>query len=499
MGMKVFFVLLFYWGLCCAEPLHVYTANVLGAFSDPFEFAGDYGPEMNPTRDWVFRQVVPREALARWQDDPMALEQAAQQDRQHGPTLGELVTPDLLRALKKKDADGGEKIESFITKFQHQKIFRFLNQVPKGWLSLDKRLPDKAAQRGQDFSLPILGSMALLKGKNPNELKLNLMEDLYQSETYDLTRPQKSLGQFTEEQLKELLGRDAEIQDVEFFRTPSGQVFVYWLYQVLNLHLTAKKVEQVNQVKRLFAETLGDPKRRAELLKERLRKGNADLLFTQESDLYTREALVKGGEFLPVEQQNDQDGTFVFLRSAKWDPNPQVLTVEGYDGFEKGRLNLLLARLKSGPSFLLASAHGASTDASDGRRQVSLVYQKFQELVKEHPTLQLVMGMDANTKTPEEVADLEKHLEKLGLVGTSVGPTTVKQRMVTVQHSKVGKLSIDEEDYIITLQEQQGGRYIMTDPTVGFQSGPADSKQLLPDLNNPSDHYPVGVILKKIH
>lgn len=31
--------------------LVIATANILGAFNDPFEFDGDYGPSMNPTRE----------------------------------------------------------------------------------------------------------------------------------------------------------------------------------------------------------------------------------------------------------------------------------------------------------------------------------------------------------------------------------------------------------------------------------------------------------------
>lgn len=43
----------------------VHTANILGIFTDPFEFEGDYGPEVNPVRQQVFEEVVAKEALSK--------------------------------------------------------------------------------------------------------------------------------------------------------------------------------------------------------------------------------------------------------------------------------------------------------------------------------------------------------------------------------------------------------------------------------------------------
>lgn len=47
----------------------IHTANILGIFSDPFEFEGDYGPEVNLTRQQVFELVVSREALVKTLSD----------------------------------------------------------------------------------------------------------------------------------------------------------------------------------------------------------------------------------------------------------------------------------------------------------------------------------------------------------------------------------------------------------------------------------------------
>src|SRR4051812_42746336 len=103
-----------------------HTANILGIFSDPFEFAGDYGPEINPVRDKVFELIVAREAICKNLSDPQVrsllqqenasheavrtyrkyiVERAIEQDRNHGPTWSELIPPALIEELKKKQHD----------------------------------------------------------------------------------------------------------------------------------------------------------------------------------------------------------------------------------------------------------------------------------------------------------------------------------------------------------------------------------------------------------
>jgi len=102
--------------------LVIHTANILGIFTDPFEFEGDYGPEVNPIRQQVFELVVSREALAKNLSDSeirqqmkdinageqevkkhkkILVQQAINDEREYGPTLGQLVTPELLKEIKK--------------------------------------------------------------------------------------------------------------------------------------------------------------------------------------------------------------------------------------------------------------------------------------------------------------------------------------------------------------------------------------------------------------
>lgn len=494
-------------------PFIVFTANILGSFSDPFEFAGDYGDEINPIRAFVFEQVVSKEALAANQTEEI-IDLAIQQDKEHGPTLGELVTADLLNQLSEKQ----QQLESagfckadlqailhFIDRYKDQKVFRFFRHNPSDLLSLDKILRDKAAREGREFDLPILSSTGLLKGNNATELKGNLMDALFNAKTLYATKPQtllqKSLEALESDYLKSYLGSAAENDDLTVFTTAAGQLFFYWLYQSLNLDLVAQDpamIPKINHVKKSFAETLGNPLVRAEELRNKLIEANASVLFTQESDSFVPEELIKEGLFHPINTQNPGDGTFVLLRSTDWEADYELISIEGYDGFQKGRLNVILATQKqTGMKFMLASAHGNSTRAEDGRLQISKITEKYHTLAQlpGNQSLQLVIGIDANTKTEQDVLDLKDHLELLGLEGTEAGPTTIKMRMVTAQHGKAGRFAIDEEDYLIILKPDLGGLFRMDRVTVGFQEDPQDPLVPLPNIKNGSDHYPVGATL----
>lgn len=504
-----------------AACLVIHTANVLGIFTDPFEFEGDYGPEMNPTRQKVFELVVAKEALSRNLSDPykdQLVEQSIKEDRERGPTLSELVTPELIQELVQKqnelkkygftDSDLNHILD-FIEHYGDQKVFHFFRNNPRELLSLDLILRDKAAKEGKSFDLPILSSTQTLKGQNSFELKKDLLQAVFTAETLSLTKPEdtlrKSIKKLNPDFLQQFFGNEAHTQDLEAFCTPAGQTFFYWIYQALNLHLISEDpdmIEQVNKVKELFARTIGEPQARARAFKDKLIAADSGVIFTQESDTFVPQALVDNGPYLPLDPQNPQDGCFVFLRSDLWESDYELIAIEDYKGYQEGRMSVLLATQKlTREKFLLASCHGHSTKAEDGRLQISLVMQKFHELSQKsgNESLQLLIGIDANTKTEEDVKLLREQLDHLGLIGTSVGPTTIKRRMVTTQHAKAGRFAIDEEDYLITLKVENGGRLLLTHPTVGFKEEKPDLSKPLPNVDNPSDHYPVGATLAPIH
>lgn len=510
----------------------IHTANILGIFNDPFEFEGDYGSEMNPTRQWVFERVVSKEALAKNFSDlevkaqlgrsladekelknyrNFLIMQAIDNEREYGPTLSQLVTPNLINEIRKNlrkmgftDSDF-EDILTFLELHKNQKIFRFLRNNPPELLTLDKSLRDKAAREGKTFDLPILGSTKALQGKNSFELKKNLIDAVFTKETLALAKPQnsikQSLSKLDASYLKEFFGEKANNQELEVFGSPLGQLFFYWMYQSLNLHLIstpAEMIEQVNRVKDIFAHTLGNPINRANVLRDKLIASKSGVLFTQESDAWVPQTLVKEGLFLPVDRQNLKDGTLIFLRSDLWEPNYEIIPIESYEGFKAGRLNVILAKRKdTDQKFLLASAHGHSTRPEDGRLQIELIMKKFHQL--RNGNLQLLIGIDANTKTEQDIKFFRGHLDALGLMSTQTGPTTIKRRMVTAQHSKAGKFANDEEDYLITLKPENGGQFKFSHVTVGFKEEKVDINKPLPNIDNLSDHYPVGALMVPIN
>lgn len=514
--------------------LVIHTANILGIFTDPFEFEGDYGSGINLTRQKIFEQVVSKEALAKnltgqeiiqLMQSPdasqaeiaeyhrMLVEQALLADHTYGPTLAELIPDDLIQVLIQKQSanreigfstEDLENFTAFIHRYGDQHIFHFLRSNLSGFLSLDKILRDHAARKGKDFDLPILGSTEPLIGQNNFELKVALLDKLMCAKTLQLAKPEetvrKSLAEMPKDFLNAYFGPTANTQDLAIFCTPAGQTLFYWLYHALNLHLISKDpamITEINLVKKRFAESLANPEFRAQAFREKLIAANSGLLFTQESDAYIPKALGKENLFLPIDKQNPRDGCFIFLRTDMWEPEYEIIPIADYEGYKEGRLTVALATHKTGKKFLLASGHGHSIKAEDGRFQISLVMQKFQQLSKlpENKGLQLLIGIDANTKSEEDVKALREHLDTLGLIGTNVGPTTVKKRMVTTQHAKAGRFAIDEEDYLITLKPDAGGDYIFIHSNVGFSEEKPDVNDVLPNIKNPSDHYPVGATL----
>ena len=510
----------------------VHTANVLGIFSDPFEFEGDYGTTMNVTREKVFEKVVAKEAMARHLANHELLldsreangqeitalkahrmAQAIVEDQLHGPTLFELVSRELIEAIHQKQQEMqsiGFSVKDlahfldFMERHGTHKIFRWFRHLPPFLLRIDKTLRCQAAREGKQLDLPLLSSMEPLKGRDAYELKRALLDAILTERNLHYTIPQKNLiaalQKVDEQKLREMLGHQASLKDLEGFCSPAGQLFFLWLYHALDLHLIAEEpefIEQVNFAKKAFACTMGDPFIRAHVLRNKLLESNTQILFTQESDAGLATVLQES-LFLPVDTQNPADGCFVFLRRDCWEPTYEVIPLSAYAAYHTGKVNLILATHKrSKEKFLLAACHGQSTNSDDARLQVQLIVDQFHLLSKktENQGLQLIIGIDANTKSPEEVQRLRQDLDILGLQATNCGPTTIKRRMVTAQHSKAGKFVIDEEDFLIILKPESGGHYRLTNPTLGFKKGKTELKPL-PNLEHLSDHYPVGATLE---
>ncbi len=493
----------------------VITFNVLSNFVNPFEFDGSYDSKIDPIRKEIFHTLMLEERLVKnlteeelerekpkdieaniWKKQLIA--SAKQRDKQKGLTLSELIPLELYHCLERKyqELELSEKnwrlFDRFYKKYSSKKIFSFWKHSPKGFLSIEKKLSDLS-------SLPIVGSEALLPEKSFEELAIDLMERIFtqerlQSKIYrnDLS---KQLTSYPLEDLKDYLGNESSPSDLEPFFSPEGQLLYYWIYESLHLYLVSEKqlIHDINLVKQHFQKSLADPDIRIEKIKEDLLNKHPSLLFLQECDPRLLEELTGDGFFLTVGEQNVADGTVVLLEKDHWEKEYSLVPIHEYRRSKEGKMNLIIARQKrSHIPFLLASCHGASLDPSDGREQISIIMKKYETLQKKEPNLQLLIGIDANTKSQEEVDSFYNHLESLGLVCTKVGATTIKRRMVTTEQEKAAVYIEDQEEYLITLGENRDRIAMLSKPFLRF-----DSKEegLLPNPSNLSDHYPVGAYI----
>lgn len=234
--------------------ISIQTANMSSTIVDPFEFEGDYGADANETRRKVFEAVLSpatlwnnlsnSETKDRMENAAQASEEEiknfrktkvaeeAQREKGYGPTLGELVTSDLLQAIKNKQEEMGfqdkefEKITLFVDKYKDTKIFHFLRNSPSALLGLDKGLRDDATNNGKPFNFSLLGSLTPLEGETSLDLKSNLIDELFKKDVFQLAKPLGGADEIakksriSEKELTERLDKGASLQDLEAFASP---------------------------------------------------------------------------------------------------------------------------------------------------------------------------------------------------------------------------------------------------------------------------------------
>ncbi len=510
--------------------INVYTENYGGICNDPFEFEGDYNAldatcKLNCIREKVFHLLVAQEQYTKeLSDTEISLLKAtdnksqidsyrrtmlllAQRHDQQKPTLQDVIDSDLLdylhRIQQEHFTDAGadyQKIKAFITKHSRQACFKFLrSSIANLFTNIEKNL-----KMFTFFDLPIVGSTtSLQEGTTSYQLKKDLFNKLLLPSHLPFTKKESVLKNMLYRMpLTDLLLLDSEakLEELEPFCTSFGQLVAYAIYQSLNLHLIAqdnKLISEVNRVKEIFAETIGNAQDKALQLKNDLLRSNTSLFFTQEADALLMKALET--DFHPIDKQNKSDGTLIFLKKDVWEKEYELINIEAYSHREKGTLNLIIAtHQETKEQFLLATGHGSSNDAEDGRDQISLIVEKYHEnrCRQGYEKLRLLIGIDANTKKKQDVEALKALLEEKGLETGSLGPTTIKKRMATVQHHKAGKRVADEEDFLIYLKATTDHHHpLVQDLHLGFDNKPLDILPLLPNAAHRSDHLPLGATI----
>ncbi len=104
-------------------------------------------------------------------------------------------------------------------------------------------------------------------------------------------------------------------------------------------------VSEINVAKEVFANTLGNPIERASLFRDKLIAANTSIVFTKR--VFHCSAVAKPRRtFSFCGGSSIGDGTYVFLRGDEWEPSYQVIAVDDYEGYSRGRLNVILATKK---------------------------------------------------------------------------------------------------------------------------------------------------------
>jgi len=272
----------------------------------------------------------------------------------------------------------------------------------------------------------------------------------------------------------------ASLNDLTPFETPEGQVFLYLIYQRMNTRLVSQReglVRGINNAKKAFAASpLGNPELRAEYFLNKLK--DSAVFFTQECDVSVRRVF-EANNFVSTKKQISSDGSFIFLNKNIWEDDYEVLESDA-----EGKCVRIIAKQKgSDQRAYLASLHGSAKDAKHARGFISEIHRDFVERAKKDPTLQLIIGVDANSNTPKDEQDLLDLLESLGLHAAEILITTTKERDVSIQHEKVAEEVVARKDYIITLKS-----HAFKDLKTAFEARPLSGATKLPTLKMPSDH-----------
>lgn len=511
------------------KDLVVFTANVLGIFSDPFEFDGDYGEFINGVKREVEGLIIGK-ALQEPSEEEIA------EDLQYGPTLEELLPCSLRKFLLDTCSNRGfdrKKVKAILTELQThkpEKLFYFLKHCPPSLLNVDKIFRLAAKEANKPFPMPIINSSVPIVGKTSLDQKKHLADVLFTLDNLQLAKNidkeletelensevpllvAKTTAAVVPEEIEEEAGPEAEAGPelrvheavdpdfVRLFSSKEGQLIFYFLYQSMNIHLVSHMMDRVNQAKVEFAKKLGDPQKRAQFFAEKFAAENADVVFAQECDRYLPQEMAKLGYFSterkPVPDKEDpanikwelnsKDGSVIFLNSKTF----KGASIHPYDEEEdpKHKTTVITADFFDAQRpVVLASCH-----VSDGNNlkifsilnRVTEIYQKDKDAGA------VVIGLDANPQSKEQESDIRERLKEKGLKTIKVGNTEVKRRKITLLHKKINLLFRREKNMIIADAQTN---FDMKNGTVGFKKPPLDSDMLLPHEQIPSDQAPVGV------
>ncbi|MFI0435544.1 MAG: hypothetical protein ACH350_07460 [Parachlamydiaceae bacterium] len=483
-----------------ANKVNVMTLNVLNDPSDCLEFRSNLGSQkIDQQKDRITALLIPQQFYLEKAGctDQLSIDSAKIQDRMKGPTVAELFNPTVMavmsQALDKAGCETSEwdTIEEFVKECKDMHLFHFVKTYSGKILGLEQSI----MKAGIFETLPTVNSTVLLDEKATDEqLRLDLTEKLFNQNVFDAIKLNDSFKKIEASIKNTFDGPSPSVESLKALaQTKSGVIFLYCLYQSINLSLVKNngKIKDLNEIKTSFKNQISNSETREKWLLNQLSDREIQVLFTQEATNLSKKVKDR---FHDLKTQNPGDGTCVWLEKATWQTDYEVIAPKKDDG----KINMVIAtHARSKRPYLLASLHGHSSNKENGRELIKQVVTEFNEQKKSHPNLKLIIGTDANTKTPDDIAELDQVLNDLGLQRTEVGLTTIKCRLVTTQVDKCLKEIAGQGDFVITekkaklLNVGKGSQTGFWKTGFGLFFRPSSIDDSLPNAKNPADHYPV--------
>ncbi len=527
------------------KKLNIFTANMLGLFYDPFEFAGDYDPYINDVKRKLEALLIGKAT-----QDQTSEQIAA--DLAYGPTLEELlpkkIQDNLLELCKFRGLNHKQFQKLLTLLMKHHKndrLFYFLKNCPPTLLGIDKALREAAKAANKPFDLPIINSSAPIEGNSRAAQKKHLSDVLFTVENLNILKAaderDKNKSPIAEELAKDIsnprypyivgrapapsarpapgdeeeagpevpaelaAGPEALVNTpvdptlIRAFQSPEGRMLFYYLYQIMNIHLASDIMEEVNEAKRRFASGMGDPQKRAEILAKKIAAENADIVLIQECDRYLPPEMAKLGYFStekklvtdPSDPSNTKwvlnsgDGSVIFFNSKTF----KGAHVHPYDeALDPKHKNTVATAYFLGAErpIVVASCHVSDSNNKSFARVIRNVTQSTYQ---KGTHAAAVIGLDANPQSNEDEEDIRAFLQEENLQATKVGPTSIKMRLITLLHKKIHDLIRREKNMIVAT----GDGCKLENATVAFQKPPLDREIMMPNKNILSDQAPVGV------
>lgn len=292
--------------------LTVTLANVFKSISNPFEFkTTDRDESVQNDYDTVLK-FLKSKVLACKEQNKKEKKNAIEEDKKSGPLLNDLLTDDFI-SIMKENKTYTDPVKKFIDKYKTCKVFHFLKNYLGKIRGLE--MPIMAAEVYE--ALPIVNNTKVLSDENKDKLATILFD----KETMDKVqiKPEEFeewKRQITNKDPSECLEGSTSEELVELVGTKEGAFFLYFLNQVLDLHIVKQEdlMSKVNRVKEAHTEMLGNRDKKVKWIKNGFRCNQASVILTQEPPGIVQEIFNETSGHTVFAKKN----VCIFLKNQDW-------------------------------------------------------------------------------------------------------------------------------------------------------------------------------------